>query len=80
MNNIALRLLDPDSYFSAIDEDDAGVYEQEFKGKPVLIMKHYDPSGKYVRVAIGVRKAEMILENIKAVKEFVKRHRKGRIE
>lgn len=78
MNNIALRLMERDSYFVATDTDepDEGVYEIRYKGKPVLKMKKYLAKDRYIQISFGITKAELILENLAAIKEFVKIHRR----
>jgi len=50
------------------------VSESEFKGNPMIVLKN-DEEDKFP-FQFGVKKAKLILENIEAIKEFVKKHDK----
>ncbi len=48
---------------------------EEFKGFPVLkIESEEDVNGYIVKLTFGLTKAKLILENIEAIKDFVKNY------
>lgn len=48
------------------------VEESEFKGNPMIVLKK-DAEDKYP-FQFGVKKAQLVLENIEEIKKFVERH------
>lgn len=48
------------------------VEESEFKGNPMIVLKK-DEEDKYP-FQFGVKKAQLVLENIEEIKKFVERH------
>ena len=52
------------------------VEEKSFRGKPVLEIVEWesDFSDKYIRVCFGLRKACLIMNHLKEIKEFIKEH------
>lgn len=48
------------------------VEESEFKGNPMIVIKK-DGEDKYP-FQFGVKKAQLVLENIEEIKKFVERH------
>jgi len=50
------------------------VEESEFKGNPMLVLKNSEDD--QFPFQFGLKKAKLILENIEAIEEFVKKHDK----
>lgn len=50
------------------------VEESEFKGNPMIVLKN-DEEDKFP-FQFGLKKAKLILENIQAIEEFVKKYDK----
>lgn len=48
------------------------VHESEFKGNPMIVLAQ-GPDDKYP-FQFGLRKAQLVVENIEAIKAFVKKH------
>jgi len=50
------------------------VEESEFKGNAMIVLKNSEDD--QYPFQFGVKKAKLVLENIEAIREFVKKHEK----
>jgi len=65
------RLILKDNVVDGLDKEVIKMYEQdEYKGNKMIVLKR-DADDQYP-FKFGVKKAQLILENIEGIKEFVK--------